>query len=187
MSCLLQDQSQNAYGDPDNEYRLTNHKSGWSINIQETINQDMNDHKKDESNDDIEKQTENLRHRPLDFWSRTSLISTSRETTTSPEDGSSSSNESTKSKPFFGLKFTRDSNQKRTNSDTFSKSFTNKRKRVKSSSTETLPNLEGRKRRTREVSYQPDLGVSSPTRHFHPNLPDYDDIKARFAALRAKS
>lgn len=37
---------------------------------------------------------------------------------------------------------------------------------------------------TRAASFQPDR--SSPARHVHPKLPDYDDLAARFAALKGR-
>lgn len=76
------------------------------INIQETINDDGNARKRDEPNDDIVKQTENMRRRIQDYWSRaTSLLSTSRETTTSPDENSTSSDDSTERTPFSNFRF----------------------------------------------------------------------------------
>nr|GEV55653.1 IST1-like protein [Tanacetum cinerariifolium] len=105
---FTQEVPQNDDADHDNESHATNHDNGWMIKIQETQNKDKSDHRKDESSDDVIKQTENLRQRILDYWSRTtSLLSTSRETTTSPEDNSSSSSsdDSAKQRSFFPFRF----------------------------------------------------------------------------------
>ncbi|KAJ6372254.1 hypothetical protein OIU76_026689 [Salix suchowensis] len=37
---------------------------------------------------------------------------------------------------------------------------------------------------TRAASFQPDR--TGPARHVHPKLPDYDDLAARFAALKGR-
>ncbi|KVH97970.1 protein of unknown function DUF292, eukaryotic [Cynara cardunculus var. scolymus] len=61
---------------------------------------------------------------------------------------------------------------------------------AKSHSTECLPNpvaMEAQKGHVRSASYQPESTVRPTMGHVHPKLPDYDDIIARFAALRAKS
>ncbi|GKC28750.1 leucine-rich repeat domain, L domain-like protein [Tanacetum coccineum] len=211
---FAQEASQNDNADHDNE----SHDNGWMIKIQETRNKDNNDHRKDESSDDVIKQTENLRQRILDYWSRTtSLLSTSRETTTSPEDSSSSSSsdDSAKQRSFFPFRFM-PPNKNGKNPDISSTVSKNRQKhddnkenqevsnyeeanvscvrnrrrrknRVKSHSTECLPKQEAPNGHTRAGSYQPDMSMIPPTGHVHPRLPDYDDIIARFAALRAKS
>ncbi|KAI3670490.1 hypothetical protein L1987_87825 [Smallanthus sonchifolius] len=103
------DWSENVDDQQDKEPRITNHKNGWMINIQETINDDGNARKTDESNDEIGKLTENVRQRIKDYWSRTtSLFSTSRETSTSPDENSTSSDDSTKSRPSFNFRLIHD-------------------------------------------------------------------------------
>nr|XP_043635927.1 uncharacterized protein LOC122607073 [Erigeron canadensis] len=233
----LHDWSQNAYSDQDNEYRITDHENSWLVNIQESRNEDTNDPAIAKTNNrassEIEKQTETMRQRILDFLSRaTSFHSTSRETTTSPEESSSSSStdDSTKSKPFFGFRLMpppyirNDPNKKERNSNPSPNSTKAKqrhhrnkenlqasndpnieildnekapaphglmnlrrRKGARSHSIDILPNSTMPKGHTRTGSYQPDLTRSHPIRPVHPKLPDYDDIIARFAALRAKS
>ncbi|KAI3684249.1 hypothetical protein L6452_33470 [Arctium lappa] len=62
--------------------------------------------------------------------------------------------------------------------------------RAKSHSTECLPDpvaTEAQRGHVRSASYQPESTVTPSTGHVHPKLPDYDDIVARFAALRTKS
>ncbi|CAK7334952.1 unnamed protein product [Dovyalis caffra] len=49
---------------------------------------------------------------------------------------------------------------------------------------EQTNSAEARKVFTRAASFQPDR--SSPARHVHPKLPDYDDLAARFAALKGR-
>ncbi|KAI3806869.1 hypothetical protein L1987_22787 [Smallanthus sonchifolius] len=214
------DWSANVDDHQDKEPRITNHENGWMINIQETINNGSNARKTDESNDDIVKQT---RQRIMDYWSRTtSLFSTSQETRSSPDESSTSSDDSTKSRPFFNFGLMPDKTG--TKSDTVFYSPTNNvdkenedvsnhpnvekcddekvvaaprtvknrwwRKggtlpRVRLHPTERLPNpveVEEPNGIVSGGSY-----VNSPTGHVHPKLPDYDEIKARFAALRSKS
>ncbi|KAJ0804177.1 putative vacuolar protein sorting-associated protein Ist1 [Helianthus annuus] len=204
------DLSENAGDEKDKESPTADRENGWMINIQETINNDSNARKKDESNDDIVKQTENMRQRILNFWSRTTSLhsTTSRETSTSPDEGSTSSDESTKSRPFlnFWPRYLRnDPNKKVTNSDTVLGSPTNNTQEhddnKENEDVSVHPNVEKRGdekvvvaprvknkwRRKRGASNQPDVTVKPQTRHVHPKLPDYDDIKARFAAFRAKT
>ncbi|PWA72613.1 hypothetical protein CTI12_AA269040 [Artemisia annua] len=226
LPSFAQEGSQNDNADQDNESPETNRENGWMIKIQETRNKDNNGHNKDESSDDVIKQTENMRQRILDYLARTtsSLLSTSRETTTSPEDSSSSSSsdDSAKQRSFFPFRLLpppynkNNSNKNGKIPDTSSNISKNKQKHdgnkenqdvsnyeeenvscvrnrrrrkngVKSHSTECLPSLEGPKGHTRSGSYQPDMNTRPPSGHVHPRLPDYDDIIARFAALRAKS
>nr|GEU36097.1 leucine-rich repeat domain, L domain-like protein [Tanacetum cinerariifolium] len=215
---FTQEVPQNDDTDHDNESHTTNHDNGWMIKIQETRHKDNNDHRKDESSDDVIKQTQNLRQRILDYLSRTtSLLSTSRETTTSPEDGSSSSSsdDSTKQRSFFPFRFmppnkygknpdissTVSKNRQKHDGNKENQEVSNyeeanvscvrnrrrRKNRVKSHSTECLPKQEAPKGHTRAGSYQPDMSMNQPTGHVHPRLPNYDDIIARFAALRAKS
>ncbi|KAI3670491.1 hypothetical protein L1987_87826 [Smallanthus sonchifolius] len=169
-----QDWSGNAGDDQDQDPRVTYHTSGWMINSQEIINDDN----EDDSNDDIV----NL----------------------SPKENSISSDDSTKSTPVFSLRLIpppyiinnpnktgTDNIQK--NKDVFnhSKVVVKSRKWIKGGA---LPRVKihptecGRKPAAVEEwerNERADSTVSPP--HVHPKLPDYDDIKARFVALRSKS
>ncbi|MFS7909644.1 putative vacuolar protein sorting-associated protein Ist1 [Helianthus anomalus] len=204
------DLSENVGDEKDKESPTADRENEWMINIQETINNDSSARKKDESNNDIAKQTENMRQRILNFWSRTTSLhsTTSRETSTSPDEGSTSSDESTKSRSFlnFWPRYLRnDPNKKVINSDTVLGSPTNNTQEhddnKENEDVSVHPNVEKRDdekvvvaprvknkwRRKRGASNQPDVIVKPQTRHVHPKLPDYDDIKARFAAFRAKT
>ena len=155
------------------------------------------------SNGEIEKQTNQVRKRIFDYWSRTtsSLFSTSRETSSSSDD--SSSDDSSKRRSFFGLrqkhngnkenqKVLENSNIQISDDDAMSASGEKNKQRkkggalsrVKSHSTECLPNPISKKGHVRTAS---GFINNQPQGHVHPKLPDYDDIKSRFAALRAKS
>ncbi|KAL7618573.1 hypothetical protein Lser_V15G01347 [Lactuca serriola] len=192
----IDDQSQNMYGDGDNEESHgTHNENGLRIKVQETGHHEG-------SNGEIEKQTDQMRKRILDYWSRTtSLFATSRETSTSSDD--SSSDDSSKGRSFFGLRQKHNGNKENQevsnnsniqildNNATLPPGEKNTRRRkrgplsrVKSHSTECVPNPLAKKGHVRTVS---DVTNNPPRGHVHPKLPDYDEIKSRFAALRAKT
>ncbi|KAI3737625.1 hypothetical protein L2E82_27634 [Cichorium intybus] len=194
------DRSQSVYGDGDNGSHSTPNENGLRIKIQETGNYEG-------TNGELEKQTDQMRKRILDYWSRTtSLFSTSRETSTSSDD--SSSDDSAKGRSFFGYRTRQINNNNKENQEVSNKpniqildndatsapGGKNKQRRnggpsprVKSHSTECLPNPLLRKTQKGHVRATSDMTAFQPMGHVHPKLPDYDDIKARFAALRAKS
>ncbi|KAI3814950.1 hypothetical protein L1987_14599 [Smallanthus sonchifolius] len=143
--------SENAGDNQEKEPCITDHKNDWVINIPETVNyDDINDRTKDESNDDIVKQTENSDttceipndHPNIEEWDVEKVVAVPR----------------AKSRRWRNV---------------------GALPRVKIHPVECWPEPAW-------VEEQKGNEMAAPG-HVHPKLPDYDDIIAQFASLRAKS